>query len=158
MKKGAVVFMKLNLTKITKVFLDIMFVGGVLVSATLPVLLKPYSKYMDPQVGDYMWQIIVLLDVCGVFALLIIWELRKMFKTVIADDCFVRTNVTSLSRMGNYSFVIAAVMLVRCVAFYVTLAAISMVLVFIIAGFFSKVLAQVFDKAVSYKLENDFTI
>lgn len=150
--------MKSNFTKITKILLDIMFVGGILVTASLPVLLKPYARYMDGQVTEYMWQIVVILDICGIFALLVIWELRKIFKTVISGDCFVRTNVTSLSRMGNYSFVIAFAMFIRCAAFYITLAAISMVIVFIIAGFFSKVLSQVFDRAVTYKLENDLTI
>lgn len=67
-------------------------------------------------------------------------------------------NVSSLNKMGKYSFVIAVVMLVRCLVFYITLAAIAMVIVFIIAGLFSKVLAQVFDRAVTYKLENDLTI
>ena len=32
------------------------------------------------------------------------------------------------------------------------------VLVFLIAGLFSRVLADVFDQAVTYKLENDLTI
>ena len=34
----------------------------------------------------------------------------------------------------------------------------KVILVFIIAGLFSKVLSSVFDKAVTYKLENDLTI
>nr|WP_302629354.1 DUF2975 domain-containing protein [uncultured Eubacterium sp.] len=34
----------------------------------------------------------------------------------------------------------------------------AIMMVFIIAGLFSRVLAQVFDKAVTYKLENDLTI
>ena len=33
-----------------------------------------------------------------------------------------------------------------------------LLIVFIIAGLFSKVLSSVFDKAVTYKLENDLTI
>ena len=150
--------MKSNITKITKILLDFMFVGGIIVTVTLPLILKPYGKYMDTQINQYLWQMVVILALCGVFALLIIWELRKIFKTVVADDCFVRENVMSLSRMGNYSFVIATIMLIRCLLFYVTLAALSMVLVFVIAGLFSKVLAQVFDRAVTYKLENDLTI
>lgn len=36
--------MKGNLTKITKIILDIMFVGGIIVTATLPLSLKPYGK------------------------------------------------------------------------------------------------------------------
>lgn len=150
--------MKTSITKITKIILDIMFFGGIIVTVTLPLSLKVYGEYMDPQMERYLWYMVAVLAFCGVFALMIVWELKKIFKTVLEDNCFVRTNVTSLNRMGNYSFVIAAVMLIRCLLLYVTLAALAMVLVFIIAGLFSKVLAQVFDRAVTYKLENDLTI
>ena len=39
-----------------------------------------------------------------------------------------------------------------------TPAVLVVILVFVIAGLFSRVLAGVFDRAVSYKLENDLTI
>lgn len=156
--KGVNIAMKSNLTKITKIILDVMFIGGIIVTATLPLILKVIRKYMEHTSDDYHWLITILLGICGVCAIMIIWELRKIFKTVIADDCFVRVNVTSLRRMGDYSFVISGVMFIRCAFLYVTLAALAMVLVFVIAGLFSKVLAQVFDRAVTYKLENDFTI
>lgn len=149
--------MKWNLTKITKGILDFMFVAGILVIITLPISLKWYGDVVDSQLIEYLWQMVVIFAICGVFALLIIWELRKIFQTVLAEDCFVRENVTSLKQMGTYSFVIAVVMAIRCL-FYITLAAAAMVMVFIIAGLFSKVLSQVFDKAVAYKIENDFTI
>jgi len=80
-----------------------------------------------------------------------------MFRTVLKDDCFVTDNVVSLQRMGTYSFMIAAVCLVRTLL-YLTVAMLVLVLVFVIAGLFSKVLAFVFDKAITYKLENDLTI
>lgn len=48
-------------------------------------------------------------------------------------------------------------MAVKCL-FNITLATMAIMMVFIIAGLFSRVLAQVFDKAVTYKLENDLTI
>ena len=88
---------------------------------------------------------------------MIVWELRKMFKTVIADDCFVRNNVTSLKKTSIYSVGIVFFMAVKCL-FNITLATMAIMMVFIIAGLFSRVLAQVFDKAVTYKLENDLTI
>jgi len=46
---------------------------------------------------------------------------------------------------------------VRCVV-YLTIAMLVIILVFIIAGMFSKVLAMVFEEAVRYKEENDLTI
>ena len=80
-----------------------------------------------------------------------------MFRTVLADDCFVRSNVTSLRRMGCYSLGVAAVTAARILLVF-TPATLIIVLVFFIASLFSFVLAGVFDKAVSYKLENDLTI
>ena len=47
--------------------------------------------------------------------------------------------------------------IVRCID-YVTMAMLVVILVFIIAGLFSKVLSFVFEEAVGYKEENDFTI
>ena len=149
--------MKLNITRFTKAVLDIMFVLGILITATLPFLLKTYGKYVEPGLEKYIWQNSVVLGLCGIFSLMIVWELRKMFKTVIADDCFVRNNVTSLKKMSIYSVGIVFFMAVKCL-FNITLATMAIMMVFIIAGLFSRVLAQVFDKAVTYKLENDLTI
>ena len=149
--------MKLNITRFTKAVLDIMFVLGILITATLPFLLKTYGKYVEPGIEKYIWQNSVVLGLCGIFSLMIVWELRKMFKTVIADDCFVRNNVTSLKKMSIYSVGIVFFMVVKCL-FNITLATMAIMMVFIIAGLFSRVLAQVFDKAVTYKLDNDLTI
>lgn len=149
--------MKLNIIRFTKAVLDIMFVLGILITVTLPFLLKTYGKYVEPGIEKYIWQNSVVLGLCGIFSLMIVWELRKMFKTVIADDCFVRNNVTSLKKMSIYSVGIVFFMAVKCL-FNITLATMAIMMVFIIAGLFSRVLAQVFDKAVTYKLENDLTI
>jgi len=59
--------------------------------------------------------------------------------------------------MGTYSFLIALITALRLIM-YITPGIIVVVLVFLIAGLFSKVLSQVFDKAITYKLENDLTI
>lgn len=149
--------MKSKITKVTKGILDIMFVSGIIVTLFLPLSLKIAGKYIDDQLLAYQWQMVAIYGVCGVLALLIISELRKIFKTVLKDDCFVRENVSSLERMGNYSFIIVIMLVVKSM-FYVTIASLALLFVFIIAGLFSKVLAQVFDRAVSYKLENDLTI
>ena len=81
----------------------------------------------------------------------------RMFHTVIKENPFVKENVTSLKRMGLCSFIITVIMAVR-LFFVVTPAALVLVTVFVVAGLFSLVLSQVFDQAVTYKLENDLTI
>lgn len=145
-----------KLTRFTKYLLDFMFYSGIVVTATLPFTIRFYGRY-NSYFAKYWIALTVMFAVSGVLAILIIYELRRMFRTVLADDCFIRENVTSLKRMGSYSFGIAAVTATR-LFLYLTPAVMIVILVFVIAGLFSRVLAQVFDTAVTYKLENDLTI
>lgn len=147
---------RLNITKITKGMLDFMFYAGILVCLTLPVTLKFLGEYF-PHYKIFYFPMLLLFFISGIFAILIILELRCIFRTVLNENCFVKENVQSLKRMGNYSFCIAAVSVFRLLI-VITPATLVIILVFIIAGLFSKVLSNVFDQAVTYKLENDLTI
>lgn len=144
------------LTRFTKYLLDFMYYAGILVTLTLPFSIKFYGKYNSYFRENY-YSLLVVLFLSGIFAVLIIHELRKMFRSVLNDDCFITENVKSLERMSIYSFFIAIITACR-LFIYITPAVLITILVFVIAGLFSKVLAQVFDKAVQYKLENDLTI
>lgn len=148
--------MKDKLTLFTKYLLDFMYFSGIVVIITLPFSIKFYGKYNTYFANNY-YSLLVVFFLAGIFAVLIIYELRKMFRTVLNDDCFIRENVKSLEKMSIYSFFIAVIMACR-LFIYITPAVLILILVFVIAGLFSKVLAQVFDKAVTYKLENDLTI
>ena len=148
--------MKDKLTLFTKFLLDVMFYAGIVVIITLPLSIKFYGKY-NSYFADNYYSLCVILFLSGIFAILIIRQLRKMFTTVINNDCFVRENVASLEKMSIYSFFIAVITACR-LFIYLTPAVLIIILVFVIAGLFSKVLAGVFDKAVTYKEENDLTI
>ena len=145
-----------NVAKVTKWILDFMFYAGIAACFTLPFSLK-YIGTFFPHYEIFYIPMLILFFISGVFAILIILELRYMFRTVLEGDCFIKENVKSLNRMGNFSFCIAIVSGAR-LAIVVTPATLVIILVFVIAGLFSKVLARVFDQAVTYKLENDLTI
>ncbi len=148
--------MKDKLTLFTKYLLDFMFYSGIIVTLTLPLSFKYYGRY-NVYFKENYYSMCVIFILSGIFAILIIQQLRKMFLTVIRDDCFVRENVIRLEKMSIYSFFIAVITTCR-LFIYLTPAVLIIILVFVIAGLFSKVLAGVFDKAVTYKLENDLTI
>jgi hypothetical protein len=133
-----------------------MFYSGIVICATVPLLFKQAGKYFSI-FREFYVPFSIIFFIAGVFALVIVWELRTIFKTVIKEDPFVRENVRSLKRMGVSSFCIAFMMLTRLL-FVITPAALVLVAVFAIAGLFSLVLSQVFDQAVTYKQENDLTI
>lgn len=147
---------KRNLTMGTKYLLDVMFFSGILVTITLPVSIKVIGTCF-PHLIEHYEESVVIYFVLGVAAVVLLRELRKIFKTVLDNNCFVQENVISLRKMGNWSFFIALMSVVRSIV-YVTIAMAVVVFVFIIAGLFSKVLACVFEEAVRYKQENDLTI
>lgn len=144
------------LTKWTKYLLDFMFYAGIVVTVTLPISLKWIGQYLQ-RVEDHYWQAVIIYFILGIAAVILIRELRKIFKTVLLEDCFVWENVDSLRRMGSISFFITVMSVVR-IAVYPTMAMAVVILVFVIAGLFSKVLALVFEQAISFKEENDLTI
>lgn len=148
--------MKNRLTLFTKFMLDFMYFAGYVVIITLPASIRFYGT-MNSYFKENFYSLCVIFFLSGVFALLIVQQLRRMIRTVIDDDCFIRENVVSLEKMSIYSFFIAVITACR-LFIYLTPAVLIIILVFVIAGLFSRVLAGVFDKAVTYKLENDLTI
>lgn len=144
--------------KLTKYLLDFMYYAGMVVTVTLTWSVRWIADYWGYEAFQTQYkEVVVIYTILGLLAILIIGELRKMFRTVLSNDAFVMGNVISLKRMGTYSFLIAAICLIRTVL-YLTIAMLTLILVFIIAGLFSKVLAFVFEKAIRYKEENDLTI
>ena len=148
--------MRDKLTVFTKGVLDFMFFAGILTTVSVPFIIKFYGNY-NTYFAENVIELSLIFVLSGIFAVLIIYELRKMFKTVLQDNCFIIENVESLRKMGTYSFFIAVITCCR-VFLYLTPAVLVVILVFVIAGLFSKVLSQVFAKAVNYKEENDLTI
>ena len=155
-----------RLNKFVKTILDISFIIGLILEMLVPFGLKYAVRLVMRLLGEtteyaeilnhYPYAVASIMIV-GAASLLILYELRRMMKTVIEDDCFVKQNVTSLYRMGTYAFIVAGLKLLRCFVYF-TPAAVIIAGVFLFAGLLSKVLARVFDRAVNYKQENDLTI
>lgn len=140
----------------TKYLLDLMFYSGIVVTVTLPFTVRWVGEQLPYLIRHYE-ETVIIYFVLGIAAEKLLWELRKIFKTVLAEDCFVKENVVSLQKMGNWSFFIALMAGVRSVV-YMTIAMCVVIFVFLIAGLFSKVLSFVFEQAVEYKEETDWTI
>ena len=140
----------------TKYLLDLMFYSGIVVTVTLPFTVRWIGEQLPYLIRHYE-ETIIIYFVLGVSAEKLLWELRKIFRTVLAENCFVKENVVSLQKMGNWSFFIALMAGVRSIV-YMTIAMGVVIFVFLIAGLFSKVLSFVFEQAVEYKEETDWTI
>ena len=145
-----------GVTRFTSSLLVLMFYGGIAVTCALPWLFRWAARFY-PSLERHYWLHTILFMLAGAGAVCIIHELRRMFRTVLAEDCFVRQNVISLRRMGWIGLAIALVTTVRLIVIF-TPATVVIIIVFFIAALFSFVLSQVFDRAIRYKEENDLTI
>ena len=148
--------MNTKLVRFTKYMLDAMFYIGIVLTAAIPVLFYFFGNYIEAFRKYYVSQCVIYMA-SGVMALLIVRELRKMFQTVLTENPFVMENAGSLRKMGKCSFMTAFLSIVR-LPVSLTPATAVIIIVFTVAGLFSIVLCQVFEKAVQYKLENDLTI
>ncbi|MCI8981949.1 MAG: DUF2975 domain-containing protein [Hungatella sp.] len=145
-----------RLTLFTKNLLDFMFFAGILMTAAVPAVFSWVSRYIIAFRVHYL-PLTVLYFLSGILCLMIIWQLRLMFATVLEGDPFVDSNILSLKKMGRCSFLTSFLSVIR-LPFSPTPATVFLVIVFFIAGLFSLVLSQVFSRAVEYKKENDLTI
>ena len=143
--------------KITKYVLDIMYFGGFVVLLTLPATIKFLGKYYSSVITKNFTLMLFVFGISGILGILIIGQLRRMMRTVIEDSCFVYGNVESLHKMAMMSIGIV-IMFIFKLFFVPTPSTGIIILVFFIAALFSQVLADVFEKAVNYKEENDLTI
>ena len=134
-----------------------MFFSGILVEVSLPFSLKMLGEYYWKEMAEQYWPMLIIFGLSGICGLIIVYQLRKMMKTVVKLECFVDNNTKSLSTMGKVSFVITVLFIVKCILLP-TPASFVIVLTFFIAGVFSHVLSLVFEEAVRFKEENDLTI
>lgn len=146
-----------GMSGIFKRLLDLIFIGGIGILLTLPLLLNWYMGYLRGYISEKYWFLLPFLYVTGVLALVIVNELRRIFKTLNRMDPFRMDNVKSFKTMAICCFAIAFLYSVKILAFNSFLT-IILFMVFIIGGFFLFILAEVFRQAVIVKEENDLTI
>jgi len=146
-------------SQVLKISLYVIFVLGILGTATLPFVLEFYSKifrgiyYMEPGYRTFITAFLISVAIPGIWIVLeMIWMLRS-----IPQDPFIMRNVRALSRVGVILFVISGLFLVKCFVHFSFLTMACTVL-FLLCGFFAFTMSNLFRQAVAYKEENDLTI
>jgi hypothetical protein len=148
---------KRSLSHIVKWILDLVLLGGLVIFITLPFTLRWYMDVLYETSSENYHFLLVFLYTTGLACLLLVNELRKIFKNLNLRNPFVRSNVQSLKRIGLACFFIAAAYFVK-IFFYNSVLTVIIAMVFIIGGLFAVVLAEVFEQAIAVKEENDLTI
>ena len=159
MKGG--IYMKIldekGLSGIVKRLLDLIFISGIAIVLTLPVLLRWYMDRLKGYISEKYWFMLPFLYITGFLALYFVFELRRIFRTLNRKDPFRTDNVKSFKSMSICCFAISFCYGVKIFAFNSFLT-IILFMVFIIGGLFLLILAEVFRQAAIVKEENDLTI
>lgn len=146
-----------GLSGIVKRLLDLVFLGGIGLYISLPFTLKWYFDVIYRISSENYYFLMGFLYVTGLFCLVIIFELRKIFKTLNRRNPFMMDNVKSLNRMAISAFIISASYIIKII-FYNSFLTVIITMIFIIAGLFTVIFAEVFRQAIEVKVENDLTI
>ena len=143
---------------ITKYLIDVMFFGGIIACICVPLIVKWIAGvYRFRDMSIYTRQLTVVLYISGICAVYILFNLKRMFKTLITGNPFVGENVSCFRRISAACAVIAAAYLIKCILIFTPASAI-IALVFAVGCLFCLTLKDLFKAAIEYKEENELTI
>lgn len=139
------------------IILYIIFLGGVIVFATLPFSLKWFLEFKNIFEINYFVKILSLLYTSGTLALVIVFKTITLFKNINNKEPFIPQNAKILLTIGWCSLAIALLYLI----FFPMIKSVFMTIIFMtftIFGFMSIVFSELVHKAIKYKEENDLMI
>ncbi len=147
---------KSNVGKITKAVVDIFFYLGIVCVIGVPFLGKALQmQYNYDYVNlKFMTAVLFLSGLCAVY---ILYNFKRMFKTLISGNPFVSDNIKCFNRMAVSCIIIAVIYIVKCFVMF-SLATVTIICVFAIAALFCLTLKDIFRQAIEYKEENDWTV
>jgi hypothetical protein len=146
-----------GLSGIVKRLLDLVFLGGIGLYLGLPFVLSWYFDVVYRISSENYYFLLGFLYITGLFCLVIMYELRKIFKTLNRKNPFMMDNVKSLNRMAISAFIISALYIIKII-FFNSFLTVIITMIFIMAGLFTIIFAEVFRQAIVVKEENDLTI
>jgi len=157
-----------KLSNVLSIILNISIIFGIILTGILV-----YDTFMQRKIEDVIIGkgIVIVLLVLGISSLFyIVFMLKGIINTIIKGDPFVRSNVIAFKRISVSCLIISICYLINLFInsnfkgfkfIYVDNMGIHTdmeVFIFLFAAAFIYILAKVFDKAVSFKEENDLTI
>lgn len=154
--------MNSKINKKLYVFVEVLlYVIGLIGVVSLFFLPRITKEYLFLFGNDYSESLspylLSLLYITGILAILVVWELIKIFRTLNTGNPFLLKNSYSFQRISIYVFVVALAYVSKIVLLNSILTVI-LVLILFIASLFSFILSQVFKQAVEYKQEIDLTV
>lgn len=142
--------------KITYLLLNITFILAIICTVAMPFLSKIINSYYNYS-GFNLTLFIATVTVSGIFATVLLYNLKTVYKTFAKDNPFVIKNVKYLNAIALSCGGITLCYIIKAF-FLFTPATLMVVLVFGLSILLAISLRDLFKKAVEYKEENELTI
>jgi hypothetical protein len=133
-----------------------MFFGGIATVIAVPFTLHLVIPFIADSLYLRAFYTATLMS-AGVCAVYIVFQLRRMFKTLLGGTPFVLQNVSCLRKCAVASALIALIFAVR-LCMWVTISAALIVIIFSMLSLFSLTIKDLFKQAIIYKEETDWTV
>ena len=157
-----------KISRVLSIILNVAIIFGVILTGILINDTFIQRRLEDVIISEAIVIILLVLGISSLFY--IVFTLKGIIKTLIKGDPFVRSNVIAFKRISVSCLVIAVCYLLNLFInsnfkdfkfIYIDNMGIHTdmeVFIFLFAAAFIYILAKVFDKAVTFKEENDLTI
>ncbi len=148
---------KKGLSGLVKLLIDIIFLVGIGIYLSLPLTLKWYFGLISRISNENYYFLLGFLYLNGAFYIAMVYQMKKIFKTLNNKNPFLRENVQSFRQIAVFSIFSALTYVVK-IFFYNSILTVIVSAIFIMIGLFSLIMSEVFNEAVYVKEENDMTI
>ncbi len=150
--------MKINssIHRLTKIVVDILFYGGILAFIFIIPFAKMWRTYYGLGDNEMLFYAAILF-LSGICAIYIMWQLKKIFKSISGGDPFIVKNVGCLRKISVACMLISIIYIVKAI-WYFSVTAIVLVVAFALMGLICLTLKDIIKQAIAYKEENDWTV
>ena len=151
---------KKSMSFAVEIILLVLMVINILILIFLPRVITFYLEHYYNITNVFSPEktiLMIILYPCGLAALFVEYNLKKIFRTLVNRDPFVQENVMSLKIMG-YAMIVVTVFLLGKIFLLNSIMTMLGCLASALLTVFCFVLADVFQQAVYYKQDNELTI
>ncbi len=143
---------------IAKYTVDFMIIIGAVCIAAVPYTAKILDFMGITLTGENInIKFMTILFLSGLCAEYILYNLRRMYKTLLGNNPFTAENVKSLRKCAVGCAIIALLYLIK-MTFMFTPATAIIFLIFVVGTLFCLTLKDIFKQAAAIKEENELTI
>lgn len=142
--------------RIAKVFIDILFYLSIVCTALVPFFTDDFFKIIN-YTTEGIILLTVILFLSGICCIYILYNLKKMYKSLLDGNPFAEENVKHFRKIAVSCALIAVIYIIKCFLIF-TFGTLVVTAVFSVGCLFCLTLKDLFKQAINYKTENDLTV